>query len=66
MIIWLEATVWEIAVMPREYTIVIERDEEGFLVASVPSLPGCHTQARTMDELLERVKEAIQLCQEVG
>ncbi|HEV2126706.1 MAG TPA: type II toxin-antitoxin system HicB family antitoxin [Chloroflexota bacterium] len=52
--------------MAREFTVVIERDEDGYLVASVPLLPGCHTQARSMDELLERVKEAIQLCLEAG
>jgi predicted RNase H-like HicB family nuclease len=51
--------------MPAEFTVVIERDEEGWLVASVPSLAGCHTQARTMDELLERIREAIRLCLEV-
>lgn len=51
--------------MPREFLIVIERDEEGYLVASVPSLPGCHTQARSMDDLLERAKEAIELCLEM-
>jgi len=50
----------------REFTVVIERDEDGYLVGSVPSLPGCHTQARSMDELLERVKEAIQLCLDVA
>jgi predicted RNase H-like HicB family nuclease len=49
----------------KEFTVVIERDDEGYLVATVPSLQGCHTQARSMDELLERVKEAIQLCLEV-
>ena len=48
--------------MAREFTVVIERDEDGFLVASVPSLHGCHTQARSMDQLLDRVKEAIELC----
>lgn len=47
--------------MAREFTVVIERDEEGYLVSSVPTLKGCHTQARSMDELVERVKEAIQL-----
>ena len=51
--------------MTREFTVVIERDEDGYLVGSVPSLKGCHTQARTMDELLERTKEAVQLCLEV-
>ncbi|MCH8108992.1 MAG: type II toxin-antitoxin system HicB family antitoxin [Chloroflexi bacterium] len=51
--------------MAKEFTVVIERDEDGYLVGSVPSLRGCHTQARTMDELLERMKEAIQLCLEV-
>ena len=52
--------------MPRrEFTVVIERDEEGYLVGSVPALQGCHTQAKSMDELTERVKEAIQLCLEV-
>ena len=52
--------------MAKEFTVVIERDEDGYLVGSVPSLKGCHTQARTMDELLERMKEAIQLCLEVA
>ena len=51
--------------MTREFTVVIERDEEGYLVGTVPTLPGCHTQAKSMDTLLERVKEAIQLCLEV-
>ena len=51
--------------MAREFTVVIERDEDGYLIASVPALPGCHTQACSMDKLIERVKEAIQLCLEV-
>lgn len=51
--------------MAREFTVVIERDNKGYLVGSVPALRGCHTQARLMDELLERIKEAIQLCLEV-
>lgn len=51
--------------MSRDYNVVIERDSEGYYVASVPSLPGCHTQARSLDELMERVREAIQLCLEV-
>lgn len=51
--------------MVREFTVVIERDEEGYLVGSVPSLKGCYTQAKSMDELLERMREAIQLRLEV-
>lgn len=46
--------------MKREMHVVIERDEEGWLIGSVPSLPGCHTQARTLDELAERMQEAIE------
>jgi predicted RNase H-like HicB family nuclease len=47
--------------MKRQYNVVVERDEDGYLVASVPSLPGCHTQARSLEQLMERVKEAIEL-----
>ncbi len=49
----------------REFSIIVERDIEGFYVASVPQLPGCHTQARSMDTLLKRIREAIELCLEV-
>jgi predicted RNase H-like HicB family nuclease len=49
----------------REFSVVIERDEEGFYVASVPELQGCHTQARSLDMLMRRIKEAIELCLEV-
>ena len=45
--------------MAREFDVLIERDREGWLVASVPALPGCQTQARSQDELLERIREAI-------
>jgi predicted RNase H-like HicB family nuclease len=51
--------------MSREFSVVIERDEDGWYVASVPALPGCHTQARSLDELMERVREAIALYLEV-
>ena len=50
--------------MAREFTVIIERDEDGYLVGSVPALRGCHTQARTMDQLLARIEEAILLCLE--
>jgi len=49
----------------KEFRVIIEQDEEGYFVAEVPELPGCHTQARSMDELLERTREAISLCLEV-
>ena len=46
----------------RQFDVVIERDEEGVYVASVPQIPGCHTQAGSLDELMERIQEAIALC----
>ena len=48
--------------MPRDFTVIVERDEEGYYVASVPGLAGCHTQARSLDELMQRVREAISAC----
>jgi predicted RNase H-like HicB family nuclease len=51
--------------MQREFDVVIERDSEGYYVASVPALRGCHTQARSLDELMERMQEAVELCLEV-
>lgn len=51
--------------MKREFNILIEQDEDGILVASVPELHGCHTQARSLDELMIRIREAIELCLEV-
>jgi len=47
------------------FTVLIEKDEDGFFVGSVPALKGCHTQGRTIDELLKNIKEAIELCLEV-
>jgi predicted RNase H-like HicB family nuclease len=51
--------------MNREFNVLIERDTDGYYVASVPSLRGCHTQAKSLDDLMERVKEAAELCLEV-
>jgi predicted RNase H-like HicB family nuclease len=48
----------------RKFTVVIERDEDGFHVATVPSVAGCHTQAKTLDTLIRRTREAIELCLE--
>ena len=50
----------------NQYHVLIERDEDGYFVASVPSLPGCHTQAKTYAELMRRVREAIELCVDIA
>ncbi|HEY5498391.1 MAG TPA: type II toxin-antitoxin system HicB family antitoxin [Syntrophales bacterium] len=49
----------------REFNVIIEKDEDGCFVASVPALRGCHTQAKSLDVLIRRVREAIELCLEV-
>jgi len=49
----------------REFSVIIERDAEGYYVASVPALRGCHTQSKSLDDLMGRVREAIGLCLEV-
>lgn len=46
--------------MKRKYHVIIEKDEEGWLVSEVIELPGCHTQAKSIDQLMKRTKEAIQ------
>ena len=46
----------------REFSVIIERDAEGYYVAAAPELPGCHTQAKSLDKLMERVREAIHVC----
>jgi predicted RNase H-like HicB family nuclease len=51
--------------MIREFSVMIEKDEDGYFVASVPALRGCHTQAKSLDVLMKRIKEAIELCLEV-
>ncbi len=44
-----------------KFRVIIEKDEDDVYVATVPALRGCHTQAKTLDELMERTKEAIEL-----
>lgn len=51
--------------MTKEFNVVIEKDEDGYFVASVPALRGCHTQAKSLDVLMKRIREAIELCLEV-
>lgn len=51
--------------MPKRndpFTVLVEQDEEGYFVATVPELRGCHTQAKSLDVLMRRVTEAITLC----
>jgi predicted RNase H-like HicB family nuclease len=48
----------------RKFTVVIEQDEEGYLVATVPALRGCHTQAKNLDTLMKRIRQVISLCLE--
>ena len=51
--------------MSREFSVIIEKDAQGYHVGSVPALRGCHTQAKSLDELMARIREAIELCLEV-
>lgn len=50
----------------QQFKIIIEQGEDGYFVASVPALPGCHTQGKNLPELKKRVQEAIVLCLEVA
>jgi predicted RNase H-like HicB family nuclease len=50
--------------LQRSFDVIVEKDAEGYYVASVPSLPGCHTQSKSLDELDSRIREAIELCLE--
>jgi len=54
--------------MPKimNFKVIIEQDEKGYFVAWVPAIPGCHTQGETYEEVLENIKEAIELCLEVA
>jgi len=51
--------------MARVFSVIIERDSEGYYVATVPEPRGCHTQAKSLDTLMKRIREAIELCLEV-
>jgi predicted RNase H-like HicB family nuclease len=51
--------------MKREYNIIIEKDTDGYYIGSVPELKGCHSQAKSIDELMIRMEEVIELCEEV-
>jgi predicted RNase H-like HicB family nuclease len=49
----------------KEFSVIIEKDGDGYFVGSVPALRGCHTQAKSLDTLIKRIIEAIELCLEV-
>lgn len=51
--------------MKKEFSVIIEMDSDGYFIATVPELKGCHTQAKSLDTLMERIREAIELCLEV-
>jgi len=48
----------------REFNVIIEKDEDGYFVADVPELEGCHTQAKSLDQLMKRIHEVVALCLE--
>jgi predicted RNase H-like HicB family nuclease len=48
--------------MRKEFSVVVEWDRDGYYVASIPELKGCHTQAKSLDDLMERIREAAELC----
>jgi len=54
------------AARKNQYAVIIEQDEDGFFVASVPALPGCYTQAKTLSGLRGNIKDAIKLCLSVA
>ena len=64
-IVGIRRRVRRVSKMNREFNVVIEMDSEGYYVATVPELRGCHTQAKSLDTLMKRVKEAIELCLEI-
>ncbi len=51
--------------MPRQFDVIIDCDQEGYYIASVPQIQACHTQARSLDEVTRRIREALELCMEV-
>jgi len=49
----------------RQFTVIIEEGEDGYLIGTALELKGCHTQGKTMEELLKNIREAIELYLEV-
>ncbi|ODS43092.1 MAG: hypothetical protein MSIBF_03670 [Candidatus Altiarchaeales archaeon IMC4] len=49
-----------------DYVVLVEQDEDGIYVAKAPDIPGCYTQGKTVEQAMERIREAIQVCVESG
>ena len=47
--------------LSRKFSVIIEKDQGGYFIGLVPELPGCHTQAKSLNALQKRLKEAIHL-----
>jgi len=54
-----------VAAAKRDFNVIIKRDEDGYFVGTVPELRGCHSQAKSLDVLMKRMREVIELCLEV-
>ncbi len=63
---WIILKVKEENFMQKSFDVIIEKDNDGFYIATVPALKGCYTQAKSLDLLMERIKEVIELCLETG
>ena len=50
----------------KEFDVILEKDEDGWFIADVPAIQGCHTQGKTKKEVMKNIKEAIELCLEVA
>jgi len=48
----------------KRFNVLIEQDEDGIYVVNVPEIPGCYTQGKTVQEALERIREAVEVCLE--
>ena len=45
----------------RYLKVLVERDQDGVYAASIPALPGCRTQAKTYEQVMKRIKSAMEL-----
>lgn len=50
--------------MKSDFNVIVQKDEDGFYIAAVPVMKGCHTQAKSLAVLMDRIEEVIELCLE--